>query len=44
MGVYDVAQYPFLCELSYRFGSYQQAGARVFANLVEHIWEPLALR
>jgi hypothetical protein len=23
---------------------YQRIGCRVFANLVEHVWEPLAIR
>jgi GMP synthase-like glutamine amidotransferase len=33
-----------VAELPYRLAAYQQAGARVFANLVEHLWEPLATR
>ena len=41
-GVIDPAR--IVAEIPHRFVGYQQAGARVFANLVEHIWEPLALR
>ena len=33
-----------VAEIPHRFGAYQQVGARVFANLVEHVWDPLALR
>jgi GMP synthase-like glutamine amidotransferase len=33
-----------VAEMPHRFVAYQQVGARVFANLVEHVWEPLALR
>jgi len=33
-----------VAEMPHRFVGYQQVGARVFANLVEHVWEPLALR
>lgn len=29
-------------ELPHRLAAYQQAGCRVFSNLVEHCWEPLA--
>src|SRR2546428_383274 len=31
-----------VAELPRRFAAYQQVGTRVFANLVEHLWEPLA--
>ena len=31
-----------VAELPRRFAAYQQVGARVCANLVEHLWEPLA--
>ena len=33
-----------VAEIPHRFVAYQQVGARVFANLVEHVWEPAALR
>jgi GMP synthase-like glutamine amidotransferase len=33
-----------VAEIPHRLVGYQQVGARVFANLVEHIWEPLARR
>jgi len=32
-----------VAEIPQRYAAYQQAGSRVFANLVEHLWEPLAL-
>ena len=31
-----------VAEIPHRFATYQQVGAQVFANLVEHLWEPLA--
>ncbi len=31
-------------EMSHRFVGYQQVGARVFAHLIERVWEPLAPR
>src|SRR5262249_9714809 len=31
-----------VAEIPRRFAAYQQVGTRVFANLVEHLWEPLA--
>ena len=33
-----------VAEIPQRFVAYQQVGSRVFANLVEHVWEPLGLR
>ena len=33
-----------VAEMPHRFVAYRQVGSRVFANLVEHVWEPLALR
>ena len=33
-----------VAEMPHRFVAYRQGGSRVFANLVEHVWEPLALR
>jgi GMP synthase (glutamine-hydrolysing) len=39
-GTIDSAR--IVAELPRRFAAYQQAGTRVFANLVEHLWEPLA--
>jgi GMP synthase-like glutamine amidotransferase len=31
-----------VAEMPHRSVSYQQVGSRVFANLIEHVWEPLA--
>jgi len=31
-----------VAEIPHRFAAYQEVGTRVFANLVEHLWEPLA--
>ena len=31
-----------VAEIPHRWAAYQQAGSRVCANLVEHLWEPLA--
>jgi GMP synthase-like glutamine amidotransferase len=31
-----------VAEMPHRYVEYQQIGSRVFANLVEHVWEPLA--
>jgi len=31
-----------VAEMSHRFVGYQQVGARVFANLIERVWEPSA--
>ena len=39
-GTVDPAR--LVAEMPQRFTAYQQAGTRVFANLVEHLWEPLA--
>ncbi len=33
-----------VAEMPHRFVAYRQVGSRVFANLVEHVWEPLTLR
>jgi GMP synthase-like glutamine amidotransferase len=33
-----------VADMPQRYVEYQQVGNRVFANLVEHIWEPLAIR
>jgi GMP synthase (glutamine-hydrolysing) len=33
-----------VAEMPHRFVAYQQVGSRVFANLVEYVWEPAALR
>ncbi len=33
-----------VAEMPHRFVAYRQGGSRVFANLVEHVWEPLTLR
>ncbi len=39
-GTIDPAR--IVAQLPHRFAAYQQAGTGVFANLVEHLWEPLA--
>ena len=39
-GTIDPAR--IVAELPRRFAAYQQVGTRVCANLVEHLWEPLA--
>ena len=41
-GTIDPAR--IVAELPHRYAAYQQVGSRVFANLVEHVWEPLAAR
>ena len=41
-GTIDPAR--IVAELPHRYAAYQQVGHRVFANLVEHVWEPLATR
>jgi GMP synthase-like glutamine amidotransferase len=41
-GTIDPAR--IMAEIPYRCLEYQQIGSRVFANLVEHVWEPLATR
>jgi GMP synthase-like glutamine amidotransferase len=33
-----------VADMPQRYVEYQQVGSRVFANLVEHVWEPLATR
>ncbi len=39
-GTIDPAR--IVAEMPHRGVAYQQVGSRVFANLVEHVWEPLA--
>ena len=41
-GTIDPAR--IVAEMPHRYVEYQQVGSRVFANLVEHVWEPLATR
>jgi GMP synthase-like glutamine amidotransferase len=41
-GTIDPAR--IVAELPHRYAVYQQVGSSVFANLVEHVWEPLATR
>jgi GMP synthase-like glutamine amidotransferase len=41
-GTIDPAR--IVAEMPHRCVEYQRLGSRVFANLVEHIWEPLATR
>jgi GMP synthase (glutamine-hydrolysing) len=41
-GTIDPAR--IVAELSHRYAAYQQVGSRVFTNLIEHVWEPLAAR
>jgi GMP synthase-like glutamine amidotransferase len=41
-GVIDPAR--IVADMSHRYVEYQQVGRRVFANLIEHVWEPLATR
>jgi hypothetical protein len=41
-GTIDAAR--IVAEMPHRYVEYQQVGSRVFANLVEHVWEPLAIR
>jgi GMP synthase-like glutamine amidotransferase len=41
-GTIDPAR--IVAEMPHRCAEYQQVGSRVFANLVEHVWEPLATR
>ena len=41
-GTIDAAH--MVAEMPHRCVEYQQVGSRVFANLVEHVWEPLATR
>jgi hypothetical protein len=39
-GIIDPAR--IVAELPHRYAAYHQVGHRVFANLIEHVWEPLA--
>jgi GMP synthase (glutamine-hydrolysing) len=41
-GAIDPAR--IVADMPHRGVEYQQVGSRVFANLVEHVWEPLATR
>jgi GMP synthase (glutamine-hydrolysing) len=41
-GTIDPAR--IVADLPHRYAEYQQVGSRVFANLVEHVWEPLVTR
>jgi hypothetical protein len=41
-GTIDPAR--IVAEMPYRCVEYQRIGRRVFANLVEHVWESLATR
>lgn len=39
-GIIDPAR--IVADLPHRYAAYQQVGNRVFAHLIEHVWEPLA--
>ena len=41
-GIIDPAR--IVAAIPHRYAEYQQVGSRVFANLVERLWEPLATR
>jgi GMP synthase-like glutamine amidotransferase len=41
-GAIDPAR--IVAEMPQRYAEYQQIGSRVFANLVEHVWKPLAIQ